>query len=85
MLDGVAQEDGAGLGFLALLDEGEVLVPGLPDLEEPGPGPDVLLFDLVRPVDDGGSAGPGHPQVVALPQPADGLDAGLFKEVLGQV
>ena len=83
MLAGVTPEYGAGLGFLALLKEGEEIVPGPPGLEEPGLA--VLLCDLFRPVSNGGSVGPGHPQVVALPRPVDGRDTDLVDKGLGQV
>ena len=77
VLGGAPEQDGAGLGVLALLDEGEVLVADLPDLEETRAQPDVLLGDLVGPVHDGGAAGPGHSQVVGLSEPSDHGDVGL--------
>ena len=74
---GAPEQDGAGLGVLALLDEGEVLVADLLDLEETRAQPDVVVGDLVGPVHDGGAAGPGHPQVVGLSEPSDHGDVGL--------
>ena len=59
--------------------------PVYPDLGEPGPGPDVLLSDLARPVGDGGSVGPSPLPVIALPQPADCRIADLVEEGPGQV
>ena len=46
---GAAQEDGAGLGLLAVHHEGEELVADLDHLEQPGAGADVALADLLRP------------------------------------
>ena len=45
----------------------------------------VLLSDLLRPVDDGGSSGSGNSQVVGLAKTSDDGDPVLHQEVLGQV
>ena len=59
VLAGAAQQNGARLGILALLNEGEILIADFANLEETGLGSDVRLCDLVGSVDDGGTAGPG--------------------------
>ena len=50
-----SEHDGAGLWRLALCEEGEVLVADLLDFEESALGADVLLLQLLRPVNDGGA------------------------------
>lgn len=85
VLGPTAEEDGAGLGILALLEEGEPLLPDLAHLEQAALGAEVGLLDLVGPADDGGAGGAGHPVVVRLAEAAEGRDAGLGEVVLGQV
>ena len=79
VLGGAPQEDGARLGVLATLDEGEVLVADLADLEEAAAGADVGVGDLLGAVDDGGTAGARHPQVVGLSQPPASGQLSLVK------
>ena len=85
VLGPAAEEDGAGLGILALIEEGEPLLPDLAHLEQAALRADVGFLDLVGPADDGGSGGPGHAVVVRLAEAAEGRDAGLGEVVLGQV
>mmetsp|Transcript_14603 Transcript_14603/g.29778 ORF Transcript_14603/g.29778 Transcript_14603/m.29778 type:complete len:428 (+) Transcript_14603:27-1310(+) len=85
VLGASTEEDGAGLGVLALLEEGEVLVAELPNLEEAAAGADVALLQLVGPADDGGPARPGNPVVIRLPEPPERRDARLGEIVLGEV
>ena len=51
ILGGTAQQDGAGLGFLAIHDEGEELIANLLHLKETRPGANVALFDLLSPAE----------------------------------
>ena len=51
--------------------------PHLFDLEETGAGADVVLPQLVGPVDHGGAARPADPVVVRLPDTSNGRDARL--------
>ena len=62
VLAGASQQDGTGLGVLALLKEGEILVSNLPDLEQSTVCANVVLSDLISPVDNGGATGSGHSQ-----------------------
>merc|ERR1711990_81788 len=80
-----AEKDGASFWVLALLNEGEVLVSNLPDLKETSPSSNVLLSDLICPVDDCRPAGASNPQVVRLSQSPDRRDACFVEEVLSQV
>lgn len=82
VLAATAKEDSAGLGVLALLEEGEVLVPKLPDLEESAAGSNVRLLDLVSTGNNGGTSGAGDTVVVRLPEPPEGSDVGLGEVVL---
>ena len=85
VLGPTTEKDGAGLGILALLEEGEPLLPDLAHLEKTALGTDVGFLDLVGTADDGGAGGTGHAVVVGLAEAAEGRDAGLGKVVLGQI
>lgn len=85
VLGGPAEEDGAGLGVIALGQEGEVLVADLLDLEEAALRADVGLLELLDAVDDGGARGAGDTVVVRLADAAEGGDVGLDEVVLRKV
>lgn len=52
LLAGPPQQDGAGFRIFTLGDKGEILVPNLLDLKQPGPRSHVFLTQLVGPADD---------------------------------
>lgn len=85
ILGGATEKDGAGLGVLALGEEGEVFVTNLLDLEEAAPGADIRLLNILDPVDNGGASGAGYSVVVGFAYTAERSDVGLQKVVLSEI
>eukprot|EP00968_Pinguiococcus_pyrenoidosus_P015771 scaffold1469_cov257-Pinguiococcus_pyrenoidosus.AAC.4 len=79
------EHDGARLGVLALLQEGEVLVSNLAHLEETTTRAEIGLAHLLWTVHNGGANRPGDAVVVRLAQAAESCDACLREVMLGQV
>jgi len=78
---GAPEHDSAGFWVLALCEEGKVLVANLLDLEEAALGADVFLFQLFRPVDNGGANCLCNSVVVCLLYPSDDRNSLLGEEV----
>jgi len=85
ILGGTTKKDGTGLGVLALLEVGEVLISDLADLKETTSGSDIRVLDLRRLVGDGGTGGTSDTIVIGLADTADTRNAGLDEKVLCQV
>lgn len=85
VLGRAAEQDGAGLGVLALCEVGEVLVTKLGNLEQTALRTDVGRLCGEDGVDDGGTGGSCDTVVVCLADTANGCDISLDKEVLGEV
>lgn len=66
-----SQEDRAGLGFLALKEEGEVLITDLADLKQSAHGSHIALLDLLGSVHDRGASYPRYSVVVRLTHSSD--------------
>lgn len=79
------QEDGAGLGVGALLQEHEVLLAVLADLKQAAASAYIGSSELLRPGHDGCTAATCNTQVVGLPHSPDGTDARLDEEMGGKV
>lgn len=79
------EENRAGLGVLALGEEGEVLVANLLDLEEAALRADVGLLDVLDAVDDGGARGAGDAVVVRLSDATESRDVGLDEVMLRKI
>lgn len=80
-----AEQNGAGLGVLALCEVGEVLVAELGDLEKAALCTDVGCGCGEDRVDDGGAGGSCDTVVVCLTDTADRCDVGLDKVMLGKI
>ena len=78
-------EDGARLGFLALGEEGEVLVADLLDVEQPALGTDICLTQVLDAVNDCRANGARETVVVRFANAAEGGDVCLVEEVLGVI
>ena len=85
VLGPATEKDRAGLGILALLEEGEPLLSDLAHLEQTALGTDVGFLNFIGTADDGGTGGAGHAVVVGLAEATEGGDAGLGEVVLGQI
>eukprot|EP00906_Rhabdomonas_costata_P002787 RCo004334 len=81
VLGGPSEENGASLGFLALLHEHEVLVADLPHRHQPAPCAHVRLLELVRAVHDCSPRGAGQAVVIRLAQAPEGGDVVLHQVV----
>mmetsp|Transcript_76262 Transcript_76262/g.123249 ORF Transcript_76262/g.123249 Transcript_76262/m.123249 type:complete len:388 (+) Transcript_76262:451-1614(+) len=82
---GAPQEHRAGLGILALRQEGEVLLPELLDLEHAALGAHHALGELLRAIANVSTCHTSNAVVVSLADAADAGDTALEQEVLGQV
>mmetsp|Transcript_14669 Transcript_14669/g.37342 ORF Transcript_14669/g.37342 Transcript_14669/m.37342 type:complete len:230 (-) Transcript_14669:733-1422(-) len=85
ILASAAQDDGARLGVLAVVKEGEVLIPNLFHLKQAAPRADVLLLDLVSAAHNGGAARLADARGVGLAESAEGSHAVLYKVVLRKI
>jgi hypothetical protein len=85
VLRGSTEQNGTGLGVLALCEVGEVLVAELGDLKETTLGTNVGGGCGEDRVDDGGTGCSCDTVVVCLADTADGRDISLDEEMLCKI